>query len=156
MVMIRQKIRFGPIWPHLIPLGGAKRGLRVDFYQIWLQIHSKHAPKSAWCEFGKNRTNFSKKNKFQHEKKSKKITYLLSALSLVAFVSSSSMCWSTIKDERPPPALSALLSWSAMVMGPTLPTTGKVVVLSPWHSSTEDQSEHWQSWWKDPSLGTMA
>ena len=31
------------IWPHLAPFGtfrGAKRGLRDDFFQIWLQIHS--------------------------------------------------------------------------------------------------------------------
>ena len=53
--MIRQKIGFGPNWPHLATEGGAKWGLKVKFSKIWLHHCSKLPKRSLPCEYGDDR-----------------------------------------------------------------------------------------------------
>ena len=52
MVMIWQKIGFGPNWPHMAIEGGAKRGLNIKFSKIWLHHCSKLSKRSLPCEYG--------------------------------------------------------------------------------------------------------
>ena len=52
MVMIWQKIGFGPNWPHMAIEGGAKWGLKVKFSKIWLHHCSKLSKRSLPCEYG--------------------------------------------------------------------------------------------------------